>query len=210
MSMPYNELLDLLNDIRDDLQRIAEALERQNRTSWPRTPEGLPICPKHNEPMRKREKQGDTWFSHRVTDPATGENQYCRGYASKNGPGWYIEDDSSGALARQPKPDPPAPAAKAATEHSHVVGYLFASGDPVPDRAKAAFGRFMKEFGDRPPTAHRFWTWFHENGERLEDDTVQSGAQPDDKPAAVTASQNGQEPPKKPIDIDEINDLLFG
>lgn len=53
------------------------------------TPEGEPICPKHNEVMKKREKQGDTWHSHPVTD-AQGNTHYCRGYASKNSPGWQI------------------------------------------------------------------------------------------------------------------------
>ena len=31
--------------------------------TWMRTPEGLPICPKHGEVMSKREMQGDTWYS---------------------------------------------------------------------------------------------------------------------------------------------------
>lgn len=53
------------------------------------TPEGLPICPKHGAVMRKREKQGDTWYSHQVTDE-NGEAHYCRGYASKSSPGWNI------------------------------------------------------------------------------------------------------------------------
>jgi hypothetical protein len=52
------------------------------------TPEGLPICPKHGEVMQKREKQGDIWYSHRIIDTDTGEELYCRGYASKSGPGW--------------------------------------------------------------------------------------------------------------------------
>ena len=51
------------------------------------TPEGLPICPKHKEVMKKREKQGDVWYSHAVQG-AHGESHYCRGYASKNSPGW--------------------------------------------------------------------------------------------------------------------------
>lgn len=53
------------------------------------TPEGDPICPKHGEVMRKREKQGDTWHSHGVADDQ-GNKHYCRGYASKNSPGWSI------------------------------------------------------------------------------------------------------------------------
>lgn len=53
------------------------------------TPEGLPICPKHGEVMKKREKQGDTWHSHNVTGD-DGQTHYCRGYASKNSPGWHV------------------------------------------------------------------------------------------------------------------------
>jgi hypothetical protein len=30
---------------------------------WPRTPDGLPLCPKHGAVMTKREKQGDAWHS---------------------------------------------------------------------------------------------------------------------------------------------------
>ena len=54
---------------------------------YPKTPDGLPICPKHGEVMREREKQGDTWYSH-VVDGPNGEKFYCRGHAGKNSPGW--------------------------------------------------------------------------------------------------------------------------
>lgn len=50
------------------------------------TPEGLPICRKHGVPMRRREKQGDVWFSHNVGDEDA--PCYCRGYAGKDSPGW--------------------------------------------------------------------------------------------------------------------------
>lgn len=53
------------------------------------TPDGLPICPKHGVPMRKREKQGDTWYSHSIED-SHGDPHYCRGYKSKNSPGWEL------------------------------------------------------------------------------------------------------------------------
>lgn len=57
---------------------------------WQRTPEGEPICPKHGAVMPLREKQGDTWHSHNVGTEDT--PIYCRGYASKNSPGWdYAE-----------------------------------------------------------------------------------------------------------------------
>lgn len=51
------------------------------------TAEGLPLCPKHGEVMKKREKQGQTWYSHTVEDDH-GQKHYCRGYASKSSPGW--------------------------------------------------------------------------------------------------------------------------
>lgn len=54
---------------------------------YPKTPDGLPICPKHGEVMWEREKQGDTWYSHKVID-AAGHEHYCRGHAGKNSPGW--------------------------------------------------------------------------------------------------------------------------
>ncbi len=57
---------------------------------WARTPEGLPLCPRHQVAMRPREKQGDTWHSHQVPDPRTGASLYCRGYASPSSPGWEI------------------------------------------------------------------------------------------------------------------------
>jgi len=81
------------------LERIAQALENQTSHQFQYTPEGNPICPRHNVPMRKREKQGDTWYSHTVTDPVTGESLYCRGYASKNSPGWNIVEE----VAEQPR-----------------------------------------------------------------------------------------------------------
>ena len=49
---------------------------------WERTPDGLPLCPKHGAVMTRRKKQGDAWFSHRIIDHQTGEIQYCRGYVT--------------------------------------------------------------------------------------------------------------------------------
>jgi hypothetical protein len=62
----------------------------EDKKGFEYTPEGLPICPRHGEPMRKREKQGDTWYSHTVDD-GRGHDLYCRGYKSKNSPGWEVE-----------------------------------------------------------------------------------------------------------------------
>ena len=59
----------------------------------PRTAEGLPLCTRHAVPMRQREKQGDTWYSHSVTDPTTGEILYCKGRPGKDSPGWQVDTD---------------------------------------------------------------------------------------------------------------------
>jgi hypothetical protein len=59
--------------------------------TWQRTPDGLPLCPKHRVVMRQREKQGDTWYSHAVVHPQTGEELWCRGYdAGPSSPGWGV------------------------------------------------------------------------------------------------------------------------
>ena len=91
------------------LNRIATALEtlaRAKSCDFARTPEGLPICPKHNAVMKKREKQGDTWFSHRVIHPSSGEELYCRGYRSKNSPGFDIPPAQSPSTTPSPTSAP--------------------------------------------------------------------------------------------------------
>jgi hypothetical protein len=60
--------------------------------TWARTPEGLPICPRHSVVMPRREKQGDTWYSHKVTDPTTGEVTYCRGYPHSSSTGFSLPE----------------------------------------------------------------------------------------------------------------------
>lgn len=55
---------------------------------WQRLPDGTPICPKHHAPMRAREKQGDSWWSHNVgTKDAP---VYCKGYHGKDSPGYEV------------------------------------------------------------------------------------------------------------------------
>jgi hypothetical protein len=54
------------------------------------TAEGLPICPRHGVPMARRSRQGDEWFSHKVTDPESGQVLYCRGYAAPSSPGFEV------------------------------------------------------------------------------------------------------------------------
>jgi hypothetical protein len=54
---------------------------------WQTLPDGTPLCPKHSTPMRKREKQGDEWWSHRVFGP-DGQELFCKGYHGKDSPGY--------------------------------------------------------------------------------------------------------------------------
>jgi len=73
----------------DKLEQSVNYLLKNNfrpQLGYQYTPEGSPICPRHNVPMVKREKQGDIWYSHNVgteQDP-----QWCRGYEHKNSPGF--------------------------------------------------------------------------------------------------------------------------
>lgn len=55
---------------------------------WQTLPDGTPICPKHHAPMRLREKQGDSWYSHSVGEDASGKHIYCKGYHGKDSPGY--------------------------------------------------------------------------------------------------------------------------
>ena len=56
---------------------------------WRRLPDGTPICPKHDKPMRPREKQGDACHSHNV---GTAENPvWCKGYRGSDSPGYEVE-----------------------------------------------------------------------------------------------------------------------
>jgi hypothetical protein len=80
----------------DRLQDVLKAVQLLPQTpglnlvevarDWRTLPDGTPICPKHSVPMRKREKQGDEWYSHSVE--VNGKQCYCKGYAGKDSPGW--------------------------------------------------------------------------------------------------------------------------
>lgn len=39
------------------------------------------VCTIHNVTMRRREKNGDAWYSHQAIDPDTGQEYYCKGKA---------------------------------------------------------------------------------------------------------------------------------
>jgi hypothetical protein len=75
------------------LDQFCDILDRRHYTAaaqtqeWQTLPDGTPICPKHHTPMRKRERQGDTWWSHNVA--ADGDAPvYCKGYVGKDSPGY--------------------------------------------------------------------------------------------------------------------------
>lgn len=39
------------------------------------------VCPIHHVAMRRREKNGDVWYSHKAINPETGAEYWCRGKA---------------------------------------------------------------------------------------------------------------------------------
>lgn len=75
--------LDQLCDMLDKRGYAAQAQTQE----WQTLPDGTPICPKHHTPMRKRERQGDTWYSHNVA-PEGAAPIYCKGYHGKDSPGY--------------------------------------------------------------------------------------------------------------------------
>jgi hypothetical protein len=54
---------------------------------------GLPLCPRHHVVMREREKQGDSWYSHRVC-LADGREFWCRGRPGADSAGWYLLEET--------------------------------------------------------------------------------------------------------------------
>jgi hypothetical protein len=103
-----------------DLGGVADMVHRLERRHYrpsrelAYTAEGLSICPRHGVPMQKRTKQNDTWISHKVTDPNSGEVIYCRGYASASSPGFEVlpaaktatETESTNGQNGNTKPEP--------------------------------------------------------------------------------------------------------
>lgn len=137
----FDQLMNVLNRISRDIRELITASEPDFR----RTPEGLPICPKHGEPMTKREKQGDEWHSHKIIDPGSGEVKYCRGYHTKNGDGWHVQP-----AAKQPAAKQPADADGLAAE---LFEYVYADGTPVPDNPKTRqfFNQYRRAHGEKRP-----------------------------------------------------------
>ena len=75
------------------IDRLLSRGYRPPATDWPRTPDGLPLCPKHQAVMTLREKQGDSWHSHRIVT-AHGKELWCRGFAQgdKEADGYFVEE----------------------------------------------------------------------------------------------------------------------
>lgn len=86
------------------LGRVRRQVDRLGLRPEPRdvalTPEGLPICPRHEVVMKLREKQGDSWYSHMMKGPR-GEELWCRGHAGPDSPGWDAPPPA-GPEGRQP------------------------------------------------------------------------------------------------------------
>ena len=122
----------------------------------PKTAEGLPLCTRHATPLRQREKQGDTWFSHSVTDPTTGQILYCKGRPGKDSPGWYVDAD---ATAPEPtangNAEPQAQAeANTPTAFWQVATALITAGKITQDHA----GAIAQSTGDWTQKAGRLVT----------------------------------------------------
>ncbi len=90
ITAPLQIHADTVNDLRKHLQQLQQhdllVAQPAAPIQWSYTPEGLPICPKHGAPMKKREKQGDCWHSHNLG--TEGQPLYCRGYPGKESPGY--------------------------------------------------------------------------------------------------------------------------
>ena len=95
--------------IQPDVRKLAAAvayLEKQGFEPLPKpltfdvAPDGKPICPKHKCVMTEREKQGDKWYSHKVTT-ADGHEHYCRGYAGPDSQGYWFEQATPQSLPQR-------------------------------------------------------------------------------------------------------------
>ena len=154
-----------MRDLINHLDRIATALERIAAGSYPKTPTGEPICPRHGVVLRKREKQGDTWYSHRVTDARTGEMKYCRGHNdAKNGPGWHIPLEH--ALLDAPDDDPPQQPARNG-DGEELFSYRYRDGaEATKPVEKAAFDAYRRDNDERPPSSREeLRSWYRRNGD---------------------------------------------
>ena len=143
------QLIASLTGIQDELLRAGYL----PNSELPRSPEGLPICTRHSTPMREREKQGDTWYSHSVTNPTPGEILYCKGRPGKDSPEWDTVED---ATAPQPQTNGTAePQAQASantpTAYWQIATALITAGKITQDQA----GEIAQSNGDWTEKAAR-------------------------------------------------------
>ena len=93
--------------------------------------------------MPRREKQGDEWFSHKVTDEH-GQVHYCRGYASKNGTGWGAEacagTNGNATVPPPARPDPKTEIIAAPVETDH--GRFYEAATAALNAGKIQFDKF--------------------------------------------------------------------
>lgn len=85
LSFEAESLRDLLRVV-SQLPTIRQIEVVKEAQVWVELPDGRVLCPKHGVPMKKREKQGQSWYSHNVgtEDDAC----YCKGYPGPDSPGY--------------------------------------------------------------------------------------------------------------------------
>lgn len=117
-------------------------------------PDGSVLCPKHGAAMRKREKQGDEWYSHNMG--TEDHPMYCRGYPGKESPGYDVparrrepgDDDEPPRKAAPPRPEParsappaqraePRPAQPPPSQERAAINRQFGAGLDAPAKAQA-------------------------------------------------------------------------
>lgn len=120
----------ILQELKKQTALLTQLIAQQGASqAYQWTPEGLPICPRHNEVMPRREKQGDVWYSHKIVDAGTGEVCYCKGYKSGSSPGWDIAPEPGPIKAAQQMADQVklAPKPIGEPEDYHQAFYSLAS-----------------------------------------------------------------------------------
>ena len=83
--------------------------------------------------MREREKQGDTWYSHSVTDPTSGEVLYCKGRPGKDSPGWLVDATTPEPAATATPNNQAAP--NTPTAYWQIASTLITAGKITQDQA---------------------------------------------------------------------------
>lgn len=110
-------------------------------------PDGNVLCPKHGCAMRKREKQGDEWWSHNMGTES--HPLYCRGYPGKDSPGYDVparrgpEREPGEDRDDEPPPPPPEPTRRETPRSS--------ASPPPPAKPARNFGAGLEPAPQAPP-----------------------------------------------------------